>query len=302
MRLSVKNKIRLASAASRVVIGGYALVGRGPVGEFKRSGLNWLLDLREGIDFAIWLLGGYEPELSKFYERIIPTGATVLDVGANIGAHTLRLARSVGPAGKVHAFEPTGFAMEKLKRNLALNSDLASIVDVHHIFLGHKDSGGAPPEICASWPLGAKGSDEELSDFCGLPRSTDGARSMTLDSFAEHAKLERVDFVKLDVDGHEAQVLAGAVKVIERFRPDFVTEFAPFVPQASGWSFQELVSFFLDRGYGFYDIETCGDLPGSADELSQRIPSGAGLNVFARHRSKNSPLRKLSTVRCKQPH
>jgi FkbM family methyltransferase len=291
MKLSVKTKIRLASAASQMVIAARRAFGREPSGVFKRSGLLWALDLREGIDFSIWLLGAYEPDLAKCYEKILPRGATVLDIGANVGAHTLRLARRIGPNGKVHAFEPTGFAIEKLKRNLALNPELSHVVECHHTFLGDKDSPDAPSEICASWPLGSQASGE-LSDFCGLPRSTDGAGSMRLDTFVENAKLEQVDFVKLDVDGHEAEVLAGGVKTVERFRPDFVVELAPFVPQASGWSFQQLVSFFTDRGYGFHSVATGRGLPQESSDLLREIPAGASLNVFARHRS--TPSRRTS--------
>jgi hypothetical protein len=115
---------------------------------------------------------------------------------------------------------------------------------------------------------------------------------MRLDTFVENAKLEQVDFVKLDVDGHEAEVLAGGVKTVERFRPDFVVELAPFVPQASGWSFQQLVSFFTDRGYGFHSVATGRGLPQESSDLLREIPAGASLNIFARHRS--TPSRSTS--------
>lgn len=287
MKLAVKTKIKLATAASHIAVAGYSVFGRDAVGNFKRSGLNWSLDLREGIDFSIWLLGAYEPDLAKCYENILPRGATVLDVGANVGAHTLRLARVVGPSGKVHAFEPTGFAIGKLKRNLALNPEVSQVVEAHHMFLGENDSPDAPSEICASWPLGSQ-PPGELSEFCGLPQSTAGAVSMRLDTFVENARLQRIDFVKLDVDGHEAEVLAGGVKTIEQFYPDFVVELAPFVPQASGWSFGQLVSYFTDRGYCFHSITTGLSLPRQSDELLREIPAGTSLNVLARHESRPS--------------
>jgi FkbM family methyltransferase len=285
VKLSVKSKIAIASVASQVVLIARRFAGVGPTGVFTRSGLRWSLDLHEGIDFSIWLLGAYEPDLAKCYEKLLPSGATVLDVGANVGAHTLRLARAVGPTGKVHAFEPTRFAIGKLQRNLSLNPELEPVVAVHHMFLGDKDSAEAPAEICASWPLGSQSSGE-LSNFCGLPLSTAGANSMTLDSFADKTKLEKLDFIKLDVDGHEAEVLVGGTKTIERFRPDFVVELAPFVPQASGWSFQELVSFFTSRGYAFYDNSSGRRLPADSDDLLREIPAGASLNVLARHPSR----------------
>ncbi len=91
----------------------------------RRRGVAWTLDLREGIDFSIWLLGAFELSTVRAYQRILRPGAIVLDIGANIGAHTLHLARAVGTEGKVWAIEPTDYAMGKLKTNIALNPELA---------------------------------------------------------------------------------------------------------------------------------------------------------------------------------
>lgn len=84
----------------------------------RRDGIHWDLDLSEGIDFAIFLLGGLELRTLRLYRRLVQPGDTVLDVGANIGAHALPLARLVGASGRVVAFEPTQFAFCKLQRNL----------------------------------------------------------------------------------------------------------------------------------------------------------------------------------------
>ena len=90
--------------------------------EFKRGGLRWMLDLDEGIDFSIFLLGSFEPDAVRCFEKRIKPGDVVLDICANIGAHTLRLARLVGSSGRVLAFEPTIYAYAKLRSNLELKS------------------------------------------------------------------------------------------------------------------------------------------------------------------------------------
>ena len=71
--------------------------GKGDLVEIRRGGYNWALDLHEGIDFSIFLLGGFEPRTLRLYRKLLgrQEGEIVLDIGANIGAHTLPLAKLV---------------------------------------------------------------------------------------------------------------------------------------------------------------------------------------------------------------
>ena len=65
----------------------------------KRGGIWWDLDLTEGIDFSIYLLGGFEPKTLKLYRNIVKKGDFILDIGANMGSHTLPLALNAGKNG-----------------------------------------------------------------------------------------------------------------------------------------------------------------------------------------------------------
>ena len=60
--------------------------------------------------------GQYEPENLRAYRRVVQPGFVVLDIGANIGSHTLPLAQMVGPSGRVYSFEPTDYAFGKQRR------------------------------------------------------------------------------------------------------------------------------------------------------------------------------------------
>ena len=102
------------------------MVGRGPLVETTRGGVRWNLDLGEGIDFAIWLRGCFEPSTLHALQRLVRPGATVLDIGANVGAHTLHLAAAVGSTGRVLAFEPVAESFRKLRTNVAANPSLAA--------------------------------------------------------------------------------------------------------------------------------------------------------------------------------
>src|SRR5262249_54566099 len=146
-----------------------------------------------------FVLGSFEPSTVAALRRHVKPGATVLDIGANIGAHTLQLARLVGPRGRVLSFEPTGFAFAKLRRNLQLNPRIADRVMALQCFLAAADGSTLPQSVYSSWSLPRSPAAHEKR--LGLPMATAGARIATLDRvLAEHGA-ENVDLVKLDVDG-----------------------------------------------------------------------------------------------------
>src|SRR5882672_9077000 len=98
--LSTRNKMRIARALNRMIVGARAMAGREPIVTVRRRGVNWRLDLNEGIDLALYL-GLYQGLPRRALDRWIRPGSLVVDIGANIGAHCLPMARRVGPAGRV---------------------------------------------------------------------------------------------------------------------------------------------------------------------------------------------------------
>jgi FkbM family methyltransferase len=279
MRVSTRTKIALAGLAFRVVMAGRRLIGHGRRAQARRMGLTWRLDLDEGIDFSIYLLGAFEPATVRACTRLVKLGATVLDIGANIGAHTLPLARLVGERGHVIAFEPTRRAYEKLIANVALNPALAPRIACHQLMLS--DRADAPAgALTASWPLFA--SAAEVDDHGGRTWSTDGARATTLDAFCAEAGIARVDFVKIDVDGHEPAILRGAEAVLRRDRPVMVLELAPYALERLGSSLAAYVGLLADLGYRLHDQASDAALPEDADRLAAMMPYDGGLNVVAR--------------------
>ena len=140
----------------------------------------WQLDLREGIDFSIFLLGSFEPRTGRAFRAIVPPGGTVIDIGANMGAHTLPLAGCVGPTGRVIAVEPTNYAFERLQRQMALNPALAArITPVRAMLMGSRNAALADL-VESSWPLAvSKGTH---SGHGGLAKATTGAAVTTLDA------------------------------------------------------------------------------------------------------------------------
>lgn len=247
MHLTTKQKLQIATLLSRIVRFGRRLAGGGDTVQVTRRGIRWALDLCEGIDLALYL-GVYEAETAAAISRWIRDGWVVLDVGANIGAHTLPMALRVGDSGRVVAFEPTDYAFSKLRQNISLNPGLQDRILCCQTLLvaetPSRQTTNAP--IHSSWPLADTGELHPLHR--GRLMTTNGATAITLDQSVRNLGLARVDFVKLDVDGHEMPVLQGARETLRRFRPILVMEFAPYIHSGED-GFRALLTLVRDFGY-----------------------------------------------------
>jgi FkbM family methyltransferase len=274
------HKIAIARAIYRLVRAGRSLFGRTDRDIVTRAGITYELDLSQGIDFAIYLCNIYERQTRAALRKLVSPSSLVLDIGANIGAHTLHLAQLVGPAGRVIAFEPTDFAFRKLRRNLELNPDLAPRVTACHCFLTDTDATQVPSAIYSSWPLAQQQGTH--AKHLGLEMKTDSAQARSLDSVLAELADRKVQLVKLDVDGFECDVLRGATGLLRDVRPIFVMELSPYVLEEHGTSLEQLLSHFIPNGYVFYDERTARPLPSTASELKKMIGDGAGINAIAR--------------------
>lgn len=277
--LNTNQKVSIARVLSKVVISARRLSGASSTVVVRRDGVLWSLDLKEGIDFSIYLLGGFEPRTLRRYKELIADGFVVLDIGANIGAHTLPIAQLVGPSGKVIAFEPTKYASEKLLSNVRLNPSLSNRIVFNQTMLVGSIAETLPEEIYSSWPL--EKANDLHADHQGRLKATTGAVAQTLDSYVEQHNLDRVDFIKLDVDGHEYEVLQGARGMLEKLRPSIMLELAPYVYSERPRDFDELLKLLWDMSYRLTDLATGASLPKNPNEIRSLIPSKGGMNSLA---------------------
>jgi FkbM family methyltransferase len=282
MILTTKTKVAAAGAAYRVISLARSIAGRDKCVDVRRGGMNWHLDLSEGIDFSIYLLGAFERSTVATLRKLVRPGSIIFDVGANIGAHTLGLARSTGPEGHVFAFEPTDFAFAKLKRNLALNPELELRTHAYQILLASDPGMALPAKIYSSWPLA--GNEPVHPKHRGRLSTTSDALVDTVDGFVTREGIARLDLIKIDVDGNEYPVLQGASRTLARFGPTLVMELSPYVHAEQNQSFATLIELLRDLDYSLQDASTWRSLPLRADDLEMLIPDGAGINVIARPR------------------
>jgi FkbM family methyltransferase len=138
-------------------------------------------------------------------------GDVVFDVGGCWGDTALYFAELVGPAGKVFTFEFDPENLAVMRRNLALNPDLASRIEVVESALWH-----TPGETLEFIEAG------RMSQLSGNGEAVAPGRSVvtaTLDGFVAESGIDRVDLVKMDVEGAELDVLAGGRVTLARHAP-----------------------------------------------------------------------------------
>lgn len=138
---------------------------------------------------------------------LLRPGRTVLDIGAFIGSHTVYFAQQVGPRGRVYAFEPQRHAFQMLCGNVALNA-LTNVTCLPYVVgreTGWRRLGELSQTISENF-----GGTQALVVPAGEP-----TRTIRIDDL----ELPRCDIMKIDVEGMEADVLAGAAKTIERLKP-----------------------------------------------------------------------------------
>lgn len=155
-----------------------------------------------------------ESEVALFRELIAP-GQTVLDVGANIGAHTVALATLVGPTGRVLAFEPQHALFYCLCGNVALNA--LDQVRCQQSAVGDSPGQIQVPELDYS----------RENNFGGISLAQDlrGCATYSVPLVRiDDLKLAACHLIKVDVEGMECQVLQGAVETIRRFQPILYVE------------------------------------------------------------------------------
>lgn len=221
----------------------------------KRSGITYELDLREGIDLSIFLLGGFQKHVYAARNFNISGQTTIIDVGANIGSMALMFAQ-LYPEAEIHAFEPIEYASAKLLKNLELNRHLAQRITLQRCFVSDRTLDSASMTVYASWPVdGHAATSTRHPVHQGVAMAADSVAVTTLDSYCSANNLHNIRLIKIDTDGHELQVLRGAVGIIRAQRPFVIFEVGGYVMVEQGISFSAYLDFFEPIGYQLFNCK-----------------------------------------------
>lgn len=217
----------------------------------------------------------WEINTTNFLKNIINEGQIVADIGANIGYFSLLLSKLVGSKGKVYSFEPELKNFEILKKNVTINN-------FKNIKLYQKavsNNSGKRKFYKSNWNFGDHRFNKNIlydNDLTHTPIEIDVIR---LDECLNDVDL---DFMKIDVQGHEMQVIEGAKKFINN-KDNFkmVIEFYPHGLMSNDTDPEEFLKTLLDLGFDIYDIDSRNLLVNfDILEICRRHKYHSSLNFF----------------------
>ena len=215
------------------------------------EGLRVRLYLGSDLSLCLYVLGAFEPNAFVFLSRVLERDMVVLDGGANEGLFTLYAARRAGPRGAVLAVEPSSREFERLEANIALNR-LANVA-THKVALGSRTGEAilavAEPEHAGMNAIDVRDAGETLP---GWTESTESVAVETIDEIVARSGLQRLDLIKLDIEGSEVDALEGASSALSRFRPLILLEAEQVRLARQGRSRQDLVQALDALGYDLW--------------------------------------------------
>ena len=204
------------------------------------------LDPYDLVSRAILQSGQWEPESVHAMIDGLSPGATFIDVVAHIGSYSLRAARVVGGGGNVLAIEPNPQTLPVLRGNIAASN--ARAVRVWPVACAEADSTlllyAAPRANSGESSLSKQNASQE-----GLATASCSVPARPLDAIVQEAQLNRVDVMKIHVEGAEFAVLKGAAQTLDRYRPVLILELVPYQLKAMGTSVEEVTRFLVAHGY-----------------------------------------------------
>lgn len=202
--------------------------------------------------------GAYEPHVAATLDRLLSPGDVFVDVGANVGYHTARAARAVGPQGRVIAVEANSENARLIAHTVETNG-LSNVEIVPVALSGHRG------HVVFGTHVGSNGG------FLDVASAASGRGTLVPTFALDDLGFDRVSVVKIDVEGAEALVVDGCTGIIRRDRPTFVMEFSlEMTSRVSQREPREHLDRFVEWGYSVAIIDRATSTPqqvSSVDEL-----------------------------------
>ncbi|NNT72589.1 FkbM family methyltransferase [Flavobacterium sp. IMCC34852] len=219
-------------------------------------------DLVEGKDKVVYKTGFQNTSLIThealypivadfdYYQHFykVKSGDVVIDAGANCGHLTVFFSKLVGRSGKVFAFEPDKFNIERIRKNMALNPDLTDNIKIEDLLLWDKN------EWIDFYEAGTVGSSAVWmpdAEHCVKKQA------VTIDDWVKTNQLQKLDFIKMDIEGAEIEALDGCVETIKTLQPNFAIASYHFVNGEK--TFIKVESFFRQMNYPYKTVTFRGN-------------------------------------------
>jgi len=187
------------------------------VAPLQSDGTVCFINTKDLIGWKIFFFGEYEADTNNILAKYVKPNDIVIEAGANIGSETLLISR-LADKGHVYAFEPNPYTFERLKINASINE--LKNVSAYDYALGEQDThiqfNIYPKDFCNS---GMSSKYMETSNT----RKIDVVQKK-LDTFVKENNIARVDFIKMDIQGAEMDMINGASDTIAKYKPIIFTE------------------------------------------------------------------------------
>ena len=207
-----------------------------------KNGLRFQLRLDDWIQENIFFLDEYEHEESEFLKRNLKESDVVVDIGANIGYHSLLAASLVGGSGQIYSFEPLEENFRSFLRNIKLNS----FDNVHAFNLGVSDK----PKILNLYLNSEKGNMGMASEFGETNNHLHQTiEAIDMDTFFKKHPVQKIDVIKIDIEGGEYPALLGMKNTLDRFSPYILIELDDAIINKTPYSKKDIVDFLIDLNY-----------------------------------------------------
>lgn len=192
-----------------------------------------------------YLVGEYQA-----ISKIVKSGNIVIDVGSNIGTHTIYMSKLVGPNGKIYSFEPVPETSWQLKENLVLNR----IGNVEVVTSALKDKDGM--EMMNIFP-----NDFSAWNSFGLPETDESrpvdkikVKATKLETFTNQKNIKHIDFLKIDAEGSEKDVFEGARSLLKAGAIGVLSfEISEIPLKGMNGNSKELFDILSSYGYKVYE-------------------------------------------------
>lgn len=197
------------------------------------------------IDKHIFLYGVYEPFMLDLFSVYLKKGGAFVDIGANIGQHSMYAASIVGETGVVHAFEPIPAIYNQIQDSVRENH-FENIINIHNVALGEHEK---EEQLYVSKNVGGSSlvnNDETKEIITVHIRNGD----------EQLASVKHIDVIKIDVEGYEYEVLSGIRKSLLTHKPTLFIEFSgEFYAKQNTAHGQKILALLRENSYTLFDIE-----------------------------------------------